>query len=271
MKGCISSQNLVPTFICKGYTNWKDATCNNGWFKLHRESECHKEALERTVKLPMHTEDIGETLSSAHSDKKALSRKCLLKMLSNVRLLARQALPLRGSKDGEQSNFQQPYYLRGEDNPFLRDWLTRKGDRYIHGEIQNEMMKIMALKVLREIPSDIRNAEFFSILVDETTDVSNKTQLVLCIRWVDDDLNVFEDFIGLYKLDETNSNAITSVIKDALTRMNLSLNRCRGQNYDGCSTMKGERNGVARQIKDEEKRAIYIHCFTHSLNLAVGD
>ena len=34
--------------------------------------------------------------------------------------------------------------------------------------------------------------------------------------------------------------------------------------------MKGERNGVARQIKDEEKRAIHIHCFTHSLNLAVG-
>ena len=129
----------------------------------------------------------------------------------------------------------------------------------------------MALKVLREITSDIRNAEFFSILVDEATDVSNKTRLVLCIRWVDDDLNVFEDFIGLYKLDETNSNAITSVIKDALIRMNLSLNSCRGQNYDGCSTMKGERNGVARQIKDEEKRAIHIHCFTHSLNLAVGD
>ena len=90
----------------------------------------------------MHTEDIGETLSSAHSDEKALSRKCLLKILSNVRLLARQALPLRGSKDGEQSNFQLLYYLRGEDNPFLRDWLTRKGDRYIHGEIQNEMMKM---------------------------------------------------------------------------------------------------------------------------------
>ena len=35
--------------------------------------------------------------------------------------------------------------------------------------------------------------------------------------------------------------------------------------------MKGEKNGVAKQIKDIERRALLTHCYTHSLNLAVGD
>ena len=33
----------------------------------------------------------------------------------------------------------------------------------------------------------------------------------------------------------------------------------------------GSKNGVAVQIKEEEIRALYTHCYTHSLNLAVGD
>ena len=53
--------------------------------------------------------------------------------------------------------------------------------------------------------------------------------------------------------------------------MNLKLNKYRGQCYDGCSIMTGHRNGVVFQIKEEEKRALYTHCYAHSLNLAIGD
>ena len=53
--------------------------------------------------------------------------------------------------------------------------------------------------------------------------------------------------------------------------MNISLNKCRSQCYDGCSTMKGKKSGVAKQIKEIEWRALFTHCYTHSLNLAVGD
>ena len=53
--------------------------------------------------------------------------------------------------------------------------------------------------------------------------------------------------------------------------MHLKLNKCRGQFYDGCSTMSGTKNGVAVQIKSKEERALYTHCCAHSINLAVGD
>ena len=34
--------------------------------------------------------------------------------------------------------------------------------------------------------------------------------------------------------------------------------------------MKGPRSGVAKQLLDEEPRAIYTHCYGHSLNLAIS-
>ena len=67
-----------------------------------------------------------------------------------------------------------------------------------------------------------------------------------------------------------NVDAIVKMIKDVLLRMNLAMNRKRGQCYDGCSTMAGEKSGAAKQIKEEERRALFTHCYTHSLNLAVG-
>ena len=34
--------------------------------------------------------------------------------------------------------------------------------------------------------------------------------------------------------------------------------------------MTSHRNGVAVQIKEKEKRALYTHCYAQSLNLAIG-
>ena len=31
-------------------------------------------------------------------------------------------------------------------------------------------------------------------MIDETTDESNKEQVVICFRWVDDEVDVHEDF-----------------------------------------------------------------------------
>ena len=35
--------------------------------------------------------------------------------------------------------------------------------------------------------------------------------------------------------------------------------------------MTGHRNRVVAQIKEEEKRALYTHCYAHSFNLAIGN
>ena len=122
------------------------------------------------------------------------------------------------------------------------------------------MMKIMALQVLREVAQNIQSADFYSLMGDEATDVSNVLQLVICLRWVDCDLVAHDEFIGLKDMPCANADSVMAELKDALLRMNLKLNKCREQCYDGCSTMAGHRNRVVVQIKDEDKQALYIHC-----------
>ena len=95
--------------------------------------------------------------------------------------------------------------------------------------------------------------------------------MVLVIRSVNDNLTVTENFIGLYKTESIESSSLVSNIKDVLLRMNLKLKYCRGQCYDGASNMTEVRNGVAKQLTDEEPRAIFTHCYSHALNLAVED
>ena len=224
-----------------------------------------------TVDLPSSVKDIAETLQRELTKQKSENRQMLLKILSNIRFLARQSIAIRGDGDEENSNFIQLFKLRGEDDPKFAKWLEKKTDKCVSADIQNELLKVMGLQVLRDIATSLHSAEFYSIMVDETTDVSNKEQAVLCFRWVSDDLIAHEDFVGLYGIENTEAKTLVNMILDVLTRLNLSIKKLRGQCYDGASAMSGPRSGVAKQIRDLESRAVYTHCYGHSLNLACMD
>ena len=57
------------------------------------------------------------------------------------------------------------------------------------------MLQIMANHVLRSILLNIQSSPFVSVMVDETTDKSNKEQLTMIMRWVSNDFAVGEEFL----------------------------------------------------------------------------
>ena len=65
-------------------------------------------------------------------------------------------------------------------------------------------------------------------MVDETTDAVTEEQSVIVIRWVDDDIQAHEDFIGMYATACTDTKSIVMIIRDTLLRLSLSTNDCRG-------------------------------------------
>ena len=69
----------------------------------------------------------------------------LLKVLSCIQFLARQGLPLRGGGDESDGNFLQLLKFQGQDDDVMREWLQRKCNKYTSHEIQNDLLKIMAL------------------------------------------------------------------------------------------------------------------------------
>ena len=71
------------------------------YLKAHELSKCHQESVLKIFTLPSTTKDIGEALSRQHEQGMLENRHCFLKVLSNIRFLARQGLPLRG--DGNEA------------------------------------------------------------------------------------------------------------------------------------------------------------------------
>ena len=100
-------------------------------------------------------------LSQEYEGEKKENRERLLKILSNIRFLARQGMALRGDGDGSNSSFVQIMKLRGEDDSKLVRWMKKKTNKYTSAEMQNEMLQVMALKILREMAENIRNSTFF--------------------------------------------------------------------------------------------------------------
>ena len=136
-----------------------------------------------------------------------------MKILFNLKFLARQGLPLCGDGSEADSNLMQLMKLSASDNPQLAEWLEKKMDKYVSHDIQNELLRVMVLSVLRKISRSIHESTFFSIMCDECTDASNKEQLVICISWISNvDLDVHEDVIGLYTITDISAATIVHVI-----------------------------------------------------------
>ena len=77
--------------------------------------------------------------------------------------------------------------------------------------IQNEILKDITLYILRSIVKNIKKSSCYSIMADETTDIINTEQCVICIRWADNDLIVNEDLIGLHQLRVKNAETLAFI------------------------------------------------------------
>ena len=263
--------NLDDKFVRTGFTDWKKALTK---FEKHQKSVFHRDAMDMVVGKE---QNVGQMLGKGYAEEMVENRNMLQIIISCIRYLARQGLAMRGRSKPEgsvalerDSNLMQLLIMRAEDNPRLWKWLDKCQAKFTSPCIQNEILSIMALMILRDVVRKV-SGKWYTIMVDETTDLSNTEQMVFCLRYVDDDLEVHEEVIGLYSLDSTSADSILATVQDILLRMNLRIDHCRGQCYDGASNMAGAKSGVAKRLNDLEPRALYTHCYGHALNLATQD
>ena len=135
------------------------------------------------------------------------------------------------------ASFNQLLLLRFEGDPELGKWLERKRFRYTSPLVHNEMFEVLTLGIMREITVNIPTAGIYTIMAEETADISNTEKLAVCFGWIDKNMEAHEDFVGLHPLSRTTADSIVQVLKDVLLRMNLDVKDSRGQCYDGAATM----------------------------------
>lgn len=260
------STKKEDTFIATGFSNWKKALEK---FSAHEKSQCHREAATKLASLT-HVSVANQLQNQSHSEM-VESREALMAIFTTLRFLSRQGLAIRG-KTKEESNFIQCLEMRADDSEVLNKWLKRSAKfKWLSPEIQNECVNIMARQVLDAIISKIKKCEKYSLIMDETCDISCKELISFCIRVATEDLESIEYFVGLYETSSTDAATLFKIVKDVMIRLDLGIENLRGQCYDGASNMSGRVSGLKQRLCREQPLAVYFHCLAHSVNLSIQD
>lgn len=135
------------------------------------------------------------------------------------------------------------------------------------------MIAIIATCLKKRLVSGLETSNVFSVIIDEVTDpYANKEILSLCVRFVDlrgerpEIREVFLDFLGLVR---TTGDTIATGLLQLLDHEGLSVENIRGQAYDGAAAMSSDDCGVQSVIREKNHLALYTHCSSHLLNLAI--
>ena len=230
----LSSKYKQTSFVHSGFSNWKKALSA---FRMHESSNMHKDYI---LKLTAKSKDVGiDALLSAHlsSDQKH-HRSMFMKLLCAIQFLAWQGLPFRcHTEDNIEvfgGNLYQLLLLQAKDTPRMISWLERK--EYISPDIINEIITSMGQCVLRKILAEVCTALWFSIIIDEATDVAHNEQMSVSVRWVDNCYDIYERTLGLIQLPNSATETIFRAAKDVLIRCSLPINQCRGRPMMGQQT-----------------------------------
>jgi hypothetical protein len=148
------------------------------------------------------------------------------------------------------------------------DELCPKNAKMTSGTIQKELANCCAEVVTRAIKEEMWDC-LFSILVDESRDISVKEQKAIVVRFVNKKDEVIERFLRIKHVKDTTLESLKKALVEMLSDHGLVVAKLRGQGYDGASNMRGEFNCLQKLIRDENSFAFYVHCFAHQLQLIV--
>ncbi|XP_023028632.2 52 kDa repressor of the inhibitor of the protein kinase [Leptinotarsa decemlineata] len=254
-------------------------------FTAHEKKNYHQESLVIGNNLLKTSRDqnldIRNIVDAVRKKQVEENREKLIPIVETIKLCERQELALRGTDDSG------PIFVKS-DEPVVNDGNFRNfsGDEklirhvenvalnasYISPNIQNQLIIICGQIVQEQIVENINDAHVFSILADETSDTSRQEQMSLCVRYTENMGNIYvvkEDFLCFVHVETTTGEYLANTIVATLQNLGIDCNNMIGQGYDGAAAMKGSFKGVQSVIKKTYPEALYVHCCSHSLNLAL--
>ncbi|KAI5649156.1 hypothetical protein M9H77_35161 [Catharanthus roseus] len=257
-----------------GFKNWKRAKEK---FRNHEgaPNSPHSGAVIQLLGFKNQRQNVEYVLSKQSSQTEIEYRARLTAVVKVIRFLLSQGLAFRVNDESINSirrgNFLELtkwYCEESEEVNKVMNLNAPGNNQLTPPKIQKEIVNACAKEVRQAIVNEIGD-KFFSLLVDEARDSSVKEQLSIVLRFVNDNGEVVERFLGVVHVSETSARTLKNSIDDFFAINGLSISQLRGQGYDGASNMRGELNGLKQKILDENKYAYYIHCFAHQLQLVL--
>lgn len=136
---------------------------------------------------------------------------------------------------------------------------AKKNALYTSVPIQNDFINLCGRTIQEFLIEDVKKAEAFSILADETADMSGKEQLSIGARFFDEQKFILrEECLGFVQITALDARSISEVIDSFIQSHGLDPMKCVGQGYDGANTMSGIHGGVQTILMETFPKALYF-------------
>ncbi|KAF2897242.1 hypothetical protein ILUMI_08935 [Ignelater luminosus] len=119
---------------------------------------------------------------------------------------------------------------------------------------------------MKNVLGKVKEAKYYAVLGDETTDASGTEHLSVCIRYLEiQKSTIHEKFICLLSATNLTDAALSDQIVQELNRVGLQVENLTGQGYGGGANM----SGIQSRVKQPQPLETYMHCAAHKLNQAI--
>ena len=219
----------------------------------------------------------------------AENRNKLVPIVDTIKLCSRPCIPLDfvSHRDDSQYHPQVGSYSQGGVGNFVELFIYRvrggdvvlpehlkkcsKNATYISKTTQNELISCCGELITSKILSAVKQAKFFSVIADEAADSSNKEQMSIVLRFVDNNLDIREDFVRFIDCKEGLAGVdLASTLLKTISNLGLDIMNCRGQGYDGAGSVAGHINGLSAHILRLNNKVLYTHYHSHRLKMSIS-
>lgn len=95
--------------------------------------------------------------------------------------------------------------------------------------------------------------------------------MAICLRFVEKDFTVREEFIGFYQTNNTKSETLFEIVNNVLIQLQLDIHHLRGHCFNDAANVRGYKFDLQAKISEFEPCGIFIHCAANPLSLVVRD
>uniref|UniRef100_H3B6V4 TTF-type domain-containing protein n=1 Tax=Latimeria chalumnae TaxID=7897 RepID=H3B6V4_LATCH len=264
---CRQSGHTETAFTHDGFRNWKKASVSP---KTHDTAAPHKYHMESWAEFKLRKEK-GSKAKAVEEN-----RRYMQAVVESLGFTACQTTAQRAHREDEQStnrgNFLELLHLLGNFDSVVKKKLSDGpgNAKYVHHDIQNEVVDIMANMIRKQISEEVKAAEHFALQVDECKGISKKEQISIVVRYLNND-SIHEEFLHFTPAEDLDVDSLLEKIKHTLSKCNIDKNACIGQCYDGAAVMSECNQGVQEKFRKEVPQAVHVHCYAHRLNLVLVD
>ena len=197
-------------------------------FHVGGVNSAHNQAVKKSENLLKEKQHIQSVLVKQSNKDKRDYRVQLNAIVDCIRFLLCRWLAFRGYDESQVSydkgNFLELLQFLGDHNESINEVLQTapKNCKLTHLDIQKDIVNAIARETSKAIIKDLDHG-FFSILVDESRDISVKEQMSLVLHYVNKKRIIIKRFLGIVHVASTTALSLKCAIECLLCEHNLSL------------------------------------------------